>query len=67
MEGLQPPPPPPHLISSHSYYYGQIKEAFSARTEDDIFQLYIPDKDFRSSNYGNDIGYNSYVFDKKDQ
>ena len=43
--------------------YGQIKEAFRALTEDDILQPYIYDKDFRSSNNNNDIGYNLYVFD----
>ena len=43
--------------------YGQIKEAFRALTKDDILQPYISDKDFRSSNNNNDIGYNLYVFD----
>ena len=47
------------------YYqgYGQIKEAFRGRTKDDILQPYISDRDFRSSNNNNDIGYNLYVFD----
>ena len=38
--------------------YGQIKEAFRARTKDDILQPYISDEDFRSSNNNDDIGYN---------
>ena len=41
----------------------QIKEAFRALTNDDILQPYISDHDFRSSNDGNKIGYNLYVFD----
>ena len=43
--------------------HGQIKEAFRALTEDAILQPYISDKDFKSSNNNNDIGYNLYVFD----
>ena len=43
--------------------YGQIKEVFRALTKGDILQPYISDKDFRSSNNNNDIGYNLYVFD----
>ena len=43
--------------------YGQIKEAFKALTKDDILQPVISDHDFRSSNDGNDIGYNIYAFD----
>ena len=43
--------------------YGQIKEAFRVLTKDDILQPYISDRDFRSSNNNNDIGYNLYVFD----
>ena len=43
--------------------YGKIKEAFRALTKDDISQPYISDKDFRSSNINNDIGYILYVFD----
>ena len=43
--------------------YRQIKEAFTALTEDDIFKPYISDNDFRSSNDDNDIGYSLYVFD----
>ena len=47
--------------------YGQIKEAFRALTKDDILQPYISDRDFRSSNNNNDIGYNLYVFDVRYQ
>ena len=46
-----------------SHGYGQIKEAFKSLTKDDILQPYISDLDFKSSNDGNDIGYNIYVFD----
>ena len=47
----------------HSQGYGLIKEAFKSLTKDDILQPYITDHDFRSSNDGNDIGYNIYAFD----
>ena len=43
--------------------YEQIKKAFRALTEDDMLQPYLSDNDFRSSNDGNNIGYNLYVFD----
>ena len=43
--------------------YGQIKEAFKALTKNHIFQPYISDQDFRSSNTRtDDVGYNLYVF-----
>ena len=47
----------------YSQGYGQIKEAFKALTKDDILKPYITDDDFRSSNEGNNIGYNIYAFD----
>ena len=47
----------------YSQGYGQIKEAFKALTKDDILQPYISEDDFRSSNEGNNIGYNIYGFD----
>ena len=47
----------------YSQGYGQIKEAFKALTKDDILLPYITEDDFRSSNNGNDIGYNIYAFD----
>ena len=47
----------------YSQDYGQIKEAFRALTKDDILKPYITEDDFRSSNNGNDIGYNIYAFD----
>ena len=47
----------------YSRGYGQIKEAFNALTKDDIFKPYISEDDFRSSNEGNNIGYNIYAFD----
>ena len=47
----------------YSQGYGLIKEAFKALTKDDILLPYISEDDFRSSNNGNDIGYNIYAFD----
>ena len=47
----------------YSQGYGQIKEAFKALTKDDILKPYITEDDFRSSNEGNNIGYNIYAFD----
>ena len=47
----------------YSQGYGQIKEAFKALTKDDLLQPYISDADFRSSNDGDNIGYNIYAFD----
>ena len=47
----------------YSQGYGQIKEAFRSLTKDDILKPYITDGEFRSSNEGNDVGYNIYAFD----
>ena len=47
----------------YSQGYVQIKEASKALTKDNILQPYISDHDFKSSNDGNDIGYNIYAFD----
>ena len=47
----------------YSQGYGQIKEAFKALTKDDILKPYISEDDFRSSNEGNNIGYNIHAFD----
>ena len=47
----------------YSQGYGQIKEAFKALTKDDILQPYVSEDDFRSSDEGNNIGYNIYAFD----
>ena len=47
----------------YSQGYGQIKEAFKALTKDDILKPYVTEEDFRSSNEGNNIGYNIYAFD----
>ena len=47
----------------YSQGYGQIKEAFKALTKDNLLLPYISEHDFRSSNDGNNIGYNIYVFD----
>ena len=43
--------------------YGQIKKAFRALTKDVILKPFITEDDFRSSNEGNNIGYNIYAFD----
>ena len=48
---------------NYSQGYGLIQEAFRALTKDDILQPYITEDDFRSSNEGNNIGYNIYAFD----
>ena len=48
---------------NYSRGYGQIKEAFRALNKDDILKPYITENDFRSSNEGNNIGYNIYAFD----
>ena len=42
----------------YSQGYGIIKDAFTALTKDDIFQSYISGNDFKSSNDGDNIGYN---------
>ena len=42
--------------------YAQIKEAFKALTKYNILQPYISDNDFRSSNDGDNIGYNIHCF-----
>ena len=47
----------------YSQGYSLIKEAFKALTKHDILQPYISEHDFRSSNDGNNIGYNIYAFD----
>ena len=47
----------------YSQGYGQIKEAFRALTKDDILQPYITQDDFRSSNEGDNNGYNIHCFD----
>ena len=47
----------------YSQGYGQIKEAFKALSQDDLIKPYITEDDFRSSNEGNNIGYNIYAFD----
>ena len=47
----------------YSQGFGQIKEAFKAPTKDNLLQQYISEHDFRSSNDGNNIGYNIYAFD----
>ena len=48
----------------YSQAYGQIKEAFKALTKNNVLQpcIYLKN-DFRSSNDGDNIGYNIYAFD----
>ena len=52
-----------HDDDDYSQGYGLTREAFKALTKDDILQPYISEDDFRSSNEGNNIGYNIYAFD----
>ena len=47
----------------YSQGYGQIKEAFKTLTKVNILHPYLSDDDFRSSNEGNNIGYNINAFD----
>ena len=47
----------------YSQAYGQIKQTFKALTKDDLLQPYISNADFRSSNNGDNIGCNIYLFD----
>ena len=47
----------------YSQVYDQIKEAFRSLTKDDILKPYMSDNDFRSSNVGDNIGYNIYAVD----
>ena len=47
----------------YSKGYGEIKEVFRALTKDNIIQPYIIEDDFRSSNYGYNIGYSIHRFD----
>ena len=51
----------------YSQGYALIKEAFKALTKDDILQPYISENDFISSNDGDNIGNNLYVFEKRYQ
>ena len=46
---------------NYSQGYGLIKEAFKALTKDNLLQPYISEHDFRSSNDGNNIGFNIYA------
>ena len=47
----------------YSHGYSQIKEAFRALTHDDLLHSYKSENDYGSSNNGNNIDYNFYVFD----
>ena len=47
----------------HSQGYSQIKEAFRAITKDDILKPYISHHNLRSTNDGNKVASNLYVFD----
>ena len=51
----------------YSQGYGLIKEGFKALTKDNILHPYISEDDFISSNEGNNIGYNIYVFEERYQ
>ena len=47
----------------YSQAYGKIKADSKAHTKDIILQPYISEDDFRSSNDGDNIGYNIHSFD----
>ena len=47
----------------YSQGYGQTKEAFKALTKHNILQPFITEDDYRSSNDGDNIGYNIHCFD----
>ena len=47
----------------YSQGYHQIKEALKALREYDTLQTYKSQNDFRSSNDGDDVGYNTHAFD----
>ena len=49
--------------SDFSHGYAQKKEAFRALTKYNILQTYISENDFRSSNNGDNIGFNIHSFD----
>ena len=51
----------------YSQGYGQRKEAFTALTKDNILQPCKTEDDFRSSNDGDNIGYNIHAFDRRYQ
>ena len=48
---------------NYSQGYSQIKKAFMALTKNDIFRPYISERNFRSTNNGDDICYSLYLFD----
>ena len=54
-------------VDDYSQGYGQIKEAFKAFTKDDILLPYFSEYDFRSSNDGDNIGFNIHCFDVRYQ
>ena len=47
----------------YSQGYRQLKDTFRALTKDDTLQPYMSEHDFRSSNNGDSIGYNTDDFD----
>ena len=56
-----------YVDDDYSQGYRQTKQAFRALIEDNILQPYISEDDFRSSNDGNNVGYNLYSFDTRHQ
>ena len=54
-------------VDDYSQGYAQISEVFRSLTKDDILKPYISEDDFRSSNEGNNIGYNIYASDTRYQ
>ena len=51
----------------YSQGYGQIKEAFRALIKDNTLQPYKSEDEFRSSNDGDNIGYNIHSFHERYQ
>ena len=51
----------------YSQSFGQIQEAFRTLTKDNTLQPCISEDDFRSSNDGDNIGYNIHAFDVRYQ
>ena len=47
----------------YSQGYSQVKEDFKALTKDNILQPYKTEDNFKSSNDGDNIGYNIHSFD----
>ena len=56
-----------HNGDDFSRIYGHIEEAIKALTKDDLVHPYKIDRNFTSSNDGNDVGYIKFSFDRRYQ